>query len=476
MPLDRTPSDVFSSLAGACDAWSAALDAALLPAAEWLGHPTGMVKMAAGLVAAVFCGAMLHVTPNATSRHLLSALSGCLLVVTLFGAGGLNLLVSVVFAWVAMRCCRRRAGIAVFLGTFAYLLYLHVSNASGVAWREGRTDHTGAQMVVALKLISAAFNYADGEAAEPLTDFQRSRALVALPRPLAFAGYALNPTALLAAPGPEMSVYLDWAHSKGPWLRAPSPLLPSLWALLQAVVYFILFVALTPALPATAMYADDAWAAQPLWRRMGWLFAFMAVLRCKFYVTWKLAEAAVDASGLGFTGFNEDGRPVWERGTNVRPLQFELATSAVLLPAYWNIQTSQFFRHYVYERVAGRNQKPTFFALLITQVLSGVWHGLYAGYALFFVFSAFMIHASKGAYKLQQQFSGPALAFGSAAIHWLLVRMQISFLAEAFVLLEWHLCRKAWGRMQYIGLLVTACMLATSVAPAGLQHVKPKRR
>ena len=40
-------------------------------------------------------------------------------------------------------------------------------------------------------------------------------------------------------------------------------------------------------------------------------------------------------------------------------------------------------RRYVYERLTP-NQKPTFKNLMVTQLVSGVWHGLYPGYIMFF--------------------------------------------------------------------------------------------
>lgn len=39
---------------------------------------------------------------------------------------------------------------------------------------------------------------------------------------------------------------------------------------------------------------------------------------------------------------------------------------------------------YVYERLTPPGQKPTFMTLMVTQLVSGVWHGLYPGYIMFF--------------------------------------------------------------------------------------------
>lgn len=49
----------------------------------------------------------------------------------------------------------------------------------------------------------------------------------------------------------------------------------------------------------------------------------------------------------------------------------------------------------MYERLTVKGKKPTFVTLIITQIVSGIWHGLFAGYALFFVSVAFAIQASK---------------------------------------------------------------------------------
>lgn len=57
-------------------------------------------------------------------------------------------------------------------------------------------------------------------------------------------------------------------------------------------------------------------------------------------------------------------------------------------------------RNYVYDRAQPYGKKPGFYALLVTQTVSGVWHGLYAGYWLFFVHSAFMIQGSRFLFKL----------------------------------------------------------------------------
>ncbi len=104
---------------------------------------------------------------------------------------------------------RRPCTCASRLASRTRLQRSHFRSASGDAWKEGNIDYTGARaaacgthgappyslargagtlMVVTLKLISTAFDYADGAARETaaLTPHQRDARLASLPSPLAY--------------------------------------------------------------------------------------------------------------------------------------------------------------------------------------------------------------------------------------------------------------------------------------------------
>ena len=49
----------------------------------------------------------------------------------------------------------------------------------------------------------------------------------------------------------------------------------------------------------------------------------------------------------------------------------------------------------MYERLTPKGKKPSFKTLLATQLVAGVWHGLFPGYALFFASSAFLFESGK---------------------------------------------------------------------------------
>ena len=59
-------------------------------------------------------------------------------------------------------------------------------------------------------------------------------------------------------------------------------------------------------------------------------------------------------------------------------------------------------KRYVYERLTPPGRRPTFMTLLTTQLVSGLWHGLYPGYILFFAASALFFAQSTVVYKWEQ--------------------------------------------------------------------------
>ncbi len=65
--------------------------------------------------------------------------------------------------------------------------------ASEQVWKDGGMDHTGALMVLVLKLSSAAFAVQDGFLKEdpehPLRTFQKEKRVMRVPNVLEFFGY-----------------------------------------------------------------------------------------------------------------------------------------------------------------------------------------------------------------------------------------------------------------------------------------------
>ncbi|KAJ3085414.1 lysophospholipid acyltransferase [Quaeritorhiza haematococci] len=213
----------------------------------------------------------------------------------------------------------------------------------------------------------------------------------------------------------------------------------------------------------TTEYATE----YPLWQRFLYLQLAGFSARTKFYGVWTMANGACVLDGFGFNGYDEKGRPKWDRLANVDFLGVEFATSLKLAFEKWNMNTSRWLRHAVYirlhppplppspsstssstlsspqqvssqdaveksengnsttqlqtqdastEKSIARDlkQKPSsralwaFLATLGAFTVSAIWHGFYWGYYLTFLSCAVALHTARNLRKLLQPFFTPS--------------------------------------------------------------------
>ncbi|KAH7445735.1 hypothetical protein KP509_01G022300 [Ceratopteris richardii] len=373
-----------------------------------LGVSIPVFRFLVAFLATIPCSWLCRFIPGTRIRHLYSTLTGCFLSHYAFGwDANLHFAVPMLIGYSSMLFCRRYCGSITFIGAFAFLIGCHVYYMSGDAWKEGGIDCTGALMVLTLKVVSAAMNYQDGLLKEEqLRPAQKKNRILSLPSLDEYTGFCFCCGTHLAGPVYEIQDYLDWTADKGLWSssqRPPSPYGGAFRAFLQAIVCMVIYTFLTPRVPVTRIF-EPQYSEWGFWKRWGyqWLTGFTA--RWKYYFIWSISESAVIISGLGFSGWSESQptKPKWDRAKNVDIVGVELAESSAVLPLVWNIHVSTWLRLYVYERVSRKGRKAGFFELLATQIVSAVWHGLYAGYILFFINSALMIAGSRVIYRWQQ--------------------------------------------------------------------------
>ncbi len=86
----------------------------------------------------------------------------------------------------------------------------------------------------------------------------------------------------------------------------------------------------------------------------------------------------------------------------------------------------------VYERLT-KGGKGAFKHLMATQVVSGVWHGLFPGYAMFFFNSAFMFETGKIIYRYERTWPTWVARFPPWVIlKWLYTAFTLNYSAAAF--------------------------------------------
>jgi lysophospholipid acyltransferase len=273
-------------------------------------------------------------------RHLYSIATGALLLAYPFGpAALLHLAAPAAAVYAVMRQIRPHAGTLAWTLAFSYLVWRHVAGASGVAWKAGLVDYTGALMVLTLKVIAGAVAYqdglrlaaeeADGEeaggegpavgaaaaAAAPTTTpaptpsprrllpYARAHALADLPTPLEWAGYCLGAGNLLSGPFFEVADYLAYTRREGDWAAGiPAGAGPAAAArLAKAITCGVAHSVLKPRFGVHALEGAP-YAGAGLAGRLALLWASGVTDRLKYYFAWAIAEASLIASGFAYEG------------------------------------------------------------------------------------------------------------------------------------------------------------------------------
>lgn len=286
-------------------------------------------------------------------------------------------------------------------------------------------DISGAQMVLVMKLTAFCWNVQDGRLPEAeLSDFQKEHAIRTMPSLLDYAGYVFFFPALMAGPAFDYCDYSDYITttmftlppgtdpSKAPATRkkrkiprsgtpaAMKGVLGTLW-----IVAFLKFSAYY----YPSFYLGPDYMKHNVFRRIWQLYMLGLVTRMKYYGVWSLSEGACILCGIGYNGIDPaTGRAKWDRLTNIKPWEIETAQNARAYLGFWNINTNNWLKNYMYLRVTPKGKKPGFRATLATFVTSAFWHGFYPGYYMTFILAAFVQTVAKS--KLE----AANLTFGNA--------------------------------------------------------------
>lgn len=404
-----------------------------------------------------------------TGRHLYAIVTGFLLIYYPFGAGCFHAIVTSTVVYIFMVLFPKQCGTLAWSFSFPYLIINHVNQASGLAWKDGNLDFTGAQMVLTLKLIAVAMCYQDGSRKHEgnLHPYALSKCLTLLPSPLEYFSYLFSIGSLLSGPFYEAKDYLDYINRRGAWeestpeCRIPNPLKPGSIKFFKALVCAAIWIYFTNVGLNIDFVEGEYWRNQlPLLGRIFSLWAVVVVYRFKYYAVWTISECTMICSGLGYRKRDEKGNPLWDRYVTSHIMMVELNPSIADTPRHWNICTGLWLRHYVYNRLNKPGDKASFFNMIVTQLVSGIWHGVFAGYWLFFATSAFIFQASRVIFKYELGWPSKWRNF----YPWYIVKVLVSALVlnyagSAFMVLSFKESITIWKSTYYFGHIWMFCVL-----------------
>ncbi|KYQ90954.1 60S ribosomal protein L5 [Tieghemostelium lacteum] len=367
----------------------------------------------------------------------------------------------------------KMAPVTVFVFSMLYLSVSHWYRMY-VDYKGWALDYTGPQMVLTLKLTSFAWNLYDGT--RPVSELdadQKRRAISKIPSLLEYYGFVYFFPTFLAGPTIEISDYLGWTSlamfsdvkkqdlSSNGMPRSGSA---SLWVMIKAFSCFPLVI--LSGIHNVPYLICSEYQLQPIWVRLVLLHIHIALTRFKYYFAWFLSEGSAILSGIGYNGYDKEGKKIqWNRITNAEPLVVEFASNIRDISSRWNIGTGDWLKRYVYLRLTPPGAKPTFTATLLTYATSAFWHGFYPGYYFFFVNATFLTEIAKDfRRKLRPLFYKNAntkeetpiqpFKFLYDVIGWAIVEWFLSFLGFSFLSLTLEDTLALWKSYHYIPMVI----------------------
>ncbi|XP_041361283.1 lysophospholipid acyltransferase 2-like [Gigantopelta aegis] len=431
-----------------------------------------------GLVCAVCLRLLLHpVRVGPTVRHVFTLAVGFIILYLCIGWQLWHCLLQATGCYILLLVLPSNlVHIAVFVFALGYLLWCNVVRFM-TASDEQTFDHSFPITVATQKLTSLAFGIADWrrhqESGLQLKPEQKERAVKKMPTMLEFYSFIFGFQGVMAGPFCFFTDFIDFIEgrhlqkivtsddSKNEKRRHNiSPVGAVGWKLLSSMVLIIIFIYFVPYFPVSVLVDDNFTNSHNFLYKAIYLYICLFGFRVRYYIGWILADAVNNAAGLGFSGFDERGEAKWDLMTNVKLFKIELATSFKSYMDNWNILTMAWLRHSCYIRAP-------FQPVLLTFILSALWHGVYPGYTIMFITSAIVtIVGRKIRRNVRPLFQTTTqLQYVYAVLTWLGTQLTMAYVVVPFVLLDLTPTLKFYNHVYWF-LHVIIVILAVAM-PAG---------
>mmetsp|Transcript_12712 Transcript_12712/g.23706 ORF Transcript_12712/g.23706 Transcript_12712/m.23706 type:complete len:343 (+) Transcript_12712:347-1375(+) len=312
-------------------------------------------------------------------------------------------------------------------------------------WMGWKIDASGLQMMATLKFISLAFCYQDGtkQRTNPneIPQGSRAYAVESLPSLLEYYSYLCSYGGFCIGPFSEYADYIRYIKRKSVFSHIPSPIKASLIRMVQGLALMSVYLA-TIGMFDPFYCATEEFAAKSLLFKSYYMIGLYVNLEGKYFGGWKLAEAALVATGLSYSGKD------WERCIGIRCLP--MWTSLTLKPMVdsWNISVTMWLRKYIYFRVISAYPKARALAQFATLMASAFWHGFYPAYYIFFINIFFLNDLVGMVVSRNFKVPWPVKVLAGLAMHYCLLVIGLAFLTLGF-----YECIKSYAAFNFVPLM-----------------------
>ncbi|KAG1671950.1 Membrane-bound O-acyltransferase domain-containing protein 2 [Nymphon striatum] len=439
-----------------------------------------IAQLAALLLSVFFKNFVHNGKASIHTRHLFNLLGGVCLGYFCFGYQICHIFIQSLLSYIVINNVSPEISQKVVM--FVSLLYLSSMHMQRQFYSYGSytLDVTGPLMIVTQRVTSLAFNIHDGytEVDGKLTKVQERLAVRKIPSPLEYFSYIFHFQELMSGPLIAYVEYVNFMNGTN-FLNAsmmkesalldgsvkePSAKYPVLCKLFISFIFLLIIIFIQPEFPSEFLCADDFTNHSYLWI-MGYLVVFTNVVRFKYYFAWYLSEAVCNASGLGFNGYDENNNPKWNGVSNVDIYGCEFSPNLRGVLSCWNVSTQTWLKRYCYERVPHHK-------ILITYVLSSVWHGFYPGYYLTFITGALFTETARVIRRhVRPLFQGNKFSVKFYDIVTILTtRVIVAYMGFSFIILHFVAIMKIYMSL-YFSLHILA-IIAYLILPVLLPQVK----
>lgn len=267
-----------------------------------------------------------------------------------------------------------------------------------------------------------------------MTDEQKKYAITEVPTFNEYMGYFFHFPSVLCGPIMYFNDYSEFVNAPA---NKPIPKGRSLAVakkLSISISCAILHLSLNHKFEIEFLRSPDFLIHTPLVIRFYYILIFTMLSRLKYYVAWHLGEAISNTSGLGFSGYDSNGKPQWNLISNMDLLKFETSLNLRDAIHAWNKTTQSWLRRTAYERA------PRKLSVIATYMLSAIWHGFYPGYYMTFLGGALFTHAARNGRRIITPLfqHGKTLPFLYNVFSFILTRLTIAYAAFPFVILDFR--------------------------------------
>ena len=440
----------------------------------------------------------------AVSRTAMALIGGTTMSLMTFGTSTYHAFYVALPSVLLLKACatygkRKGVGVVTFLWSFGYLVWVHYDADSGSEWKRGNIDITGLLMVLTLKVTSSAMNFEDyGLDDAEKSSFMKRHELAEAPKTLEYLAWCMFPCTLVSGPTVEFKTFRMWLREEGIFdPDSPRNKLthytrwPRTWMVLTiqrfigAMICLALHLYLAGIVSLQEVMANgNEWEMMSLWEKLKTVYIAGAAGKYKYYFVWMFADASSAACGLAYNGINaeksvtgREGPEQWNGMTNIHPFGVDFANTFAEIPSHWNIRTGIWLRHYCYDRIhrfrvrtsGKKNRKAGPVELLLTQLVSGIWHGLSAGYWMFFSSTALIIYSSRRTYKWQRDYMSERFVKYWRMFSLVMTHVGLIYLTPAFHLVEFKETLRAWNGMYWFVHIFSIASIALTIL------VRPER-